>query len=192
MKRAWNALLRLVRKIPFVDRHWEVWVYIFFGGLTTIFSWAVYFLFARAILPPLLPDDATQGGLFAGAPEFVAKMLEKFFGGDNLAQAIAKGASWFLSVAFAFFTNRAFVFHDESRGLAMLSKLGSFYGSRVVSGLLFEIIGFILLNAVMPEIAALLLTSVAVVIVNYIFSKLLIFRKKKAAKEDKAQGDEAQ
>ena len=185
IKRAFNACIRLVRKIPFVDKKWELWVYIFFGGLTTVFSWLVYLLFALLVFPPLLPDAAAPEGFLAF-----------FFGGDNLVQTLAQTVSWVLSVAFAFFTNRAFVFKDPSRGAMMLAKLGSFYLSRLFTGLVFEILGFALINAAIhaanPDfdpngIIAKAVTSVAVIVVNYFFSKFLIFRKKKNQPQREAE-----
>ena len=180
-KRAFNKCISLVRKISFVDSHWELWVYIFFGGLTTVFSWIVYFL-ADLLLKQTMPTMTAPG------------FLGFLFGGDNLQETLAQTVSWVLSVAFAFFTNRAFVFHDTSRGWAMMGKLGSFYASRLVSGLLFEILGFALLNSALDlwlgdngynGFISKIVTSVLVIIVNYFFSKFLIFRKKPA--EDAAK-----
>ncbi len=74
----------------------------------------------------------------------------------------------------------------------MMGKLGSFYASRLVSGLLFEILGFALLNSALDlwlgnngynGFISKIVTSVLVIIVNYFFSKFLIFRKKPAAKD---------
>ena len=175
--RVFNKCIALVRKIPFVDSHWELWVYIFFGGLTTVFSWLVYFL-ADLGLKQVMPT--------MDAPGFLGFL----FGGDNLQETLAQTVSWVL--AFAFFTNRSFVFHDTSRGWAMMGKLGSFYASRLVSGLLFEILGFALLNSALDlwmgdngynGFISKIVTSVLVIIVNYFFSKFLIFRKKPAAKD---------
>lgn len=176
IKRWWDSLIRLVRRIPFVDKHFEIWVYIFFGGLTTAVSWLVYFLFSRFVLPPLGIPTVEGGGTLA-----------LLFGGENLLQAVAKAISWFLSVAFAFFTNRAFVFKDPCRGLALWAKLGAFYLSRTFSGVVFDMGGFILLNAIMPDTAALVITSVFVIFANYFFSKLLIFKKKKTVPEKPAE-----
>ena len=187
LKRAFDKCIALLRRISFVDSHWELWVYIFFGGLTTVFSWIVYFLADLGlgyVMPPM------------EAPGFLGFL----FGGDNLKETVAQTVSWVLSVAFAFFTNRAFVFHDTSRGWSMLAKLGSFYASRLVSGLLFEIFGFALLNGALDTwlgdngyngFIAKIVTSVLVIIVNYFFSKFLIFRKKPAASADALAGTDS-
>ena len=184
-KRAFNACIRLVRKIPFVDKKWELWVYIFFGGLTTVFSWLIYLLFALLVFPSIVPDTAAPEGF-----------LSFFFGGDNLVQTLAQAVSWVLSVAFAFFTNRAFVFKDNGRGTLLIAKLCSFYLSRLFTGLVFEILGFALINAAIhaanPDfdptgIIAKATTSVAVVVVNYFFSKFLIFRKKRKQPQSEAE-----
>ena len=92
----------------------------------------------------------------------------------------ANAIAWLVSVLFAYVTNKIWVF--ESRGWhlgALLREFCTFTGGRVISGL-FDM-GFLIFAVeilLLKEGIAKLIGSVVVVILNYIFSKLLVFRKK--------------
>ena len=88
--------------------------------------------------------------------------------------------AWIAAVAFAYLTNKPFVFksHDWS-AKTVLPELTKFVGCRVGSGLLETAIIFVTvdllgLNGNLIKVA----TSVLVVVLNYIGSKLVVFRKK--------------
>lgn len=88
--------------------------------------------------------------------------------------------AWVLSVLFAYFTNRAFVFHSHLKGAAAVKEAGAFFAARLMSGVLDVIImavfaDWIGLNDKIVKLAS----NVFVVIFNYIASKLVVFRKKK-------------
>ena len=96
------------------------------------------------------------------------------------ASAVVSNAiAWVAAVAFAFLTNKPFVFksHDWS-AKTVLPELSKFVGCRVASGVLetlilllaVDILGW---NGNIWKI----ITSVLVVILNYVASKLLVFRK---------------
>ena len=88
--------------------------------------------------------------------------------------------AWIAAVAFAYLTNKPFVFksHDWS-AKTVLPELTKFVGCRVGSGLLEPAIIFVTvdllgLNGNLIKVA----TSVLVVVLNYVASKLVVFRKK--------------
>lgn len=88
--------------------------------------------------------------------------------------------AWVGAVIFAFLTNKPFVFQslDWSKNV-VLPELGKFVGSRVVSGLLET--GFIALTVDMLKwhsLAMKLIASIAVIVINYVASRWLIFKKK--------------
>lgn len=93
--------------------------------------------------------------------------------------AVSNAIAWVAAVAFAFLTNKPFVFksHDWS-AKTVLPELSKFVGCRVASGVLetlilllaVDILGW---NGNIWKI----ITSVLVVILNYVASKLLVFRK---------------
>lgn len=92
---------------------------------------------------------------------------------------VATVIAWVLAVAFAYITNKLFVFESRSFEKAVLIKeITAFVSCRVFSGLCdlgfmvlaVEIIG---INDSIAKLAA----NVFVVVINYIFSKLFIFKK---------------
>lgn len=93
----------------------------------------------------------------------------------------ANAAAWVLSVLFAYLTNRRFVFESKSHGTAILRELALFVGCRLLSGALDMLCMYACVDLIhMPRLIAKILSNIIVIILNYLFSKFLIFRKKKA------------
>lgn len=92
---------------------------------------------------------------------------------------LATLSAWFISVLFAFLTNRAFVFHAQKG--PFLKQLILFYGSRVFSGIV-DVLLMALLVTVwqLPELLSKLGVNGIVIILNYVMSLLLVFRSKEA------------
>lgn len=101
--------------------------------------------------------------------------------------------AWFISVVFAYVTNKLFVFESRSWKFGITVKeIGSFFAARVFSFLIEEaglyvfvdllgfdaykidVFGIIIGGKMISKI----ILSVIVVILNYFFSKLVIFKKK--------------
>lgn len=94
---------------------------------------------------------------------------------------IANAAAWILSVLFAYVTNRRWVFKSKCRGIsAVFKEFAMFVGARVMSGAGDMLIMFLCVDVInVPSLVAKILSNVFVVIFNYLFSKLIIFREKK-------------
>lgn len=93
--------------------------------------------------------------------------------------AVSNGVAWVGAVTFAFLTNKPFVFqsHDWS-WKTVYPELCKFVACRVGSGALETV--FLLVTVDMIGLDGnimKLITSVLVIIINYIGSKLLVFRK---------------
>ena len=92
---------------------------------------------------------------------------------------ISNGIAWILAVLFAFVTNKIFVF--ESKGKTKketLREMISFFGFRVLSLLFDMAIMYLLIDIIHGnEIVAKVVSNVVVIILNYIFSKVFIFKK---------------
>lgn len=94
--------------------------------------------------------------------------------------AISTTAAWVLSVAFAYVTNRLFVFESKAAGLWPVAKEALlFFGFRLLSyfvdlGIMILLIDHWGVNDMVTKVIA----NVVVIILNYVFSKLIIFRKK--------------
>ena len=99
----------------------------------------------------------------------------------GLSGAASNAIAWTAAVAFAFLTNKPFVFksHDWSAKV-LLPELAKFLGCRIGSGLLETAIIFVTVDCLMWNGNWMkLLTNVMVVVLNYFGSKLLVFRGKK-------------
>lgn len=93
---------------------------------------------------------------------------------------IAIIVSWIVAVIFAYFTNRKFVF--ESKNQNKLKEFMSFVVARIATLLLemfimWFFVTLLKLNSDLYVVIFTLVAQVAVVIGNYIFSKLFVFKK---------------
>lgn len=98
----------------------------------------------------------------------------------HLGASVSNVIAWVVAVAFAFLTNKPFVFrsHDWSAKV-VLPELTKFVGTRLGSGALETLILFVTVDVLAWNGNVWkLVTSVLVVILNYVGSKLLVFRKK--------------
>ncbi|NEX77488.1 GtrA family protein [Bacillus thermocopriae] len=92
---------------------------------------------------------------------------------------IATVFAWVLSVAFAFITNKRFVFNSQSFAWSVIEKeLIQFYFFRVIS-LLFDLfLMYLFIELVhVGEIYAKVIANIVVILINYMASKWIIFGK---------------
>ena len=98
----------------------------------------------------------------------------------HISAAVSNVIAWTAAVIFAYLTNKPFVFksHDWS-AKTVVPELTKFVGSRIVSGALETAIIFVTVDLLLWNGNVMkLITSVLVVILNYVASKLVVFRKK--------------
>ncbi len=120
----------------------ELFLYLLFGGLTTVINIVVYSALYYTEIAENVP-----------------------------ATVIA----WIASVLFAYITNRIWVF--ESKNKNILKEAVSFFGFRILSGIIDVAIMYIAVDMMSFDGAlAKVASNVIVVILNYIFSKLWIFK----------------
>lgn len=137
-------MLQKIRNL--VQKHWDIFSYLLFGGLTTVVNYMVY-----------LPC----------------------YNWLQLSAAVSNAIAWVAAVAFAYLTNKPFVFksHDWS-AKTVLPELTKFVGCRIGSGLLETAILFLCVDMLnWNGNVWKLVTSVLVVVLNYVASKLLVFKK---------------
>lgn len=126
----------------------EIINYLIVGVLTTVVSLAVYYICVMTFLDP----------------------------NNAIELQIANIISWIAAVAFAYFTNRKFVF--ESKNPNMLKEATSFVGARVVTLLMDMFCMFIMVTCMgVSDKIAKLMVQVIVIVANYVFSKIFVFRK---------------
>ena len=88
--------------------------------------------------------------------------------------------AWVLSVLFAYGTNRVWVFQSQAKGTAAIIKeMVSFFGARLFSGGLDMGIMFVCVSLIgLPDGVIKILSNILVIVLNYLFSKLWIFKKR--------------
>ena len=134
------------------EKYREIIMYLIFGALTTLVSLLSYSLFVSLL---------------------------------SLSITAASALSWVIAVSFAFVTNKQFVFKSRSREKkTVLKELVSFFLARGISGiveiflpeLLFKVgLSFSLFGV--KGLVSKIIVNVIVIILNYIFSKLWVFKK---------------
>lgn len=150
-KGVWRLLDRLpapLRKF-FINR--ETILYVVFGVLTTVVSYVV------------------------GLACYYTLPLE-----SALLNVISNCISWVAAVVFAFITNKIFVFESKSWAASvLLHEIPTFLSARLLS-LGVELLGMWLLVdcAHIPYAISKILMNVLVILINYVLSKLVIFKKK--------------
>lgn len=146
-----EKLMDLIRKV--ISK--EVISYLFFGVMTTVVNFIIF-------------------GLCNG----------------RMNVLIANAIAWVGAVVFAFVTNKLFVFESKSwKSSVLLKEIPTFTGARLLTlGLeelgLLVMIEWLHLDEVLTlpfisgEMIIKIIISVVVVVLNYVFSKILIFKKK--------------
>lgn len=125
----------------------EVINYLVFGGLTTIVNFVVYYIFARLI---------------------------------GVDEVLSSGIAWVFAVTFAYITNKIFVFDSKTdTKKELIKECIFFFLARVASGIICDIGTFALMIKAfnINDILAKIVTQIMVIIVNYICSKFIVFKK---------------
>ncbi len=139
----------MITKIKKLYKKYEEIVnYLIVGVLTTVVSLALYYLLVFTILNP---DNAIE-------------------------LQIANVLSWCGAVAFAFVTNRKYVFKSQNKNIK--KEAVSFVSSRILTLLMDMGIMFLSVTILkMNDKIAKLISQVVITIANYVFSKLFVFKK---------------
>ena len=96
----------------------------------------------------------------------------------QMSAAVSNAIAWVVAVAFAYVTNKPFVFKSyDWSAKTVIPELTKFVGSRVASGGLETAIIFVTVDLMQCNGNVMkLITSVLVVVLNYVASKLLVFK----------------
>lgn len=135
-------------------RLWEVFIYLFFGGLATVVNIVTY------------------------------AMAYQLF---HLSWPVSNAISWICSVLFAYVTNKTWVFQSRTESFKELAwEFGKFVFARVVSfgmdmGCMYLFIDMLHTGNLFAKI----ITQIVVVIANYVFSKVFIFKKVEIIEDEK-------
>lgn len=154
--------LNLARKIKLgkladlYEAHLEGMRYLVFGALSTVVNILTYVLFSQILLREL---------------------------NETLNVNISEIASFIAAVIFAYCTNKICVFQSKTENKkGLLKEIASFMGCRLVT----EAISIGLMNLAVAinfnDVIMKIIANIVVIILNFIFSKLFIFRKKENKK----------
>lgn len=100
-----------------------------------------------------------------------------FYGINEL---LANVFSWIITVSFAYLTNKIWVFHVQTIGIAeTFRQMAMFFGGRIITLVIEELILFVFITWLhFPGMVIKVLAQIIVIFLNYIISKLLIFKGK--------------
>jgi len=164
-----------------LKKHREILMYLVFGVLTTVVGTGSYFLI-----------------LFAARLLGVSETGVAY----NFVRVAAQIIQWVLAVLFAYYTNKKWVFEAKETD-SEKKRLASFFGARLFSlacdsavtfGVIFLLsaasyrtfslsLPFGLSIPMTPDLWAKLAAAVVVIVVNYILSKFIVFKKEPASGE---------
>ena len=145
-------MIETIKKL--IDKYYEQLAYLFFGGVGTLLNIVLALLFRW------MGMSTTWNTLL-----------------DNV-----------ICILFAYCTNRTWVFRSRSTGMAMVREFGSFVGCRLGTLVMdvaimwvgVDLVGARFIHPVWQGywfLAVKLVDQVLVILFNYIFSKLIIFKK---------------
>lgn len=128
-------------------------VYLIFGVLTTVVNYLVFFP--------------------------CSSYLEKT--GFQYAVAVSNTIAWVFAVLFAYVTNKPFVFESHDWSWKVVApEFAKFVSTRLASLLIETVIISVTVDTLhWNKLVWKVLTSILVVVLNYVGSKLLVFRRKK-------------
>lgn len=143
----------------FILKYYEGLAYLFFGGVATLLNLVLFAVFQAAL-------------------------------GTDFAAGIGNVIDNIICILFAYWTNHTFVFRSENKGKAALAEFGQFVSCRIATMIMDQCIIWLGVSLIGPHVAfaaangelwamgVKLFSQVIVILSNYVFSKLFIFKKK--------------
>ena len=134
--------------IELYKKYQEIINYLIVGVLTTVVSLVTYYICVLTVFDPK----------------------------DALELQLANIISWICAVLFAYITNKIFVFKSKNKNI--IKEISSFFGARVLTLLLDMLIMFVMVTTLgINDKISKLVVQVVVTILNYVFSKIFVFKK---------------
>ena len=159
----------------FYQKHQELLNYLFFGVLTTLVNWVIHALF---------------------------RLLVPASGSNSVLNTVGTVIAWICAALFAFFTYKKWVFrNDDWAPGSVFRQMITFFGSRALTLGTDALLAFTLTEPLdnwgflkslplvgdkkwLPFLVLKVLQAAVNMVVNYITSKFLVFRKKKEAPQE--------
>ncbi len=157
MEKLHNLINKILTKLHLL-KYKEIILYLIVGGLTTVVDWVV-FTVLKLFVPGQVPETSF---LYYISPNIIPYTI-----------------GWASAVVFAFFANKFLVFNSKEKGSTQFLP---FVGSRVLTLVFSLLCDFIftseLVGICINAFIVKAISSIIVIILNYIFGKV-IFKKKK-------------
>ena len=168
-----------------IKKNREITLYIVFGAVSASVNWLVYIL-----LVGLMNVELTN----VNSNDIIA--LRSFSGGfgGNLAKLmVCTAAAWLANVTVSFIANKLWVFESRSGEVGTaVREFAVFFNSRLLTGLIEWCAVPLLVVAGLNQslfgvegVFAKLTAGMAVTVLNFIFTKFLVFRKHHNEKNDR-------
>ena len=143
-------MIETIKKL--LVKYRELIVYVIVGGITTVINWGVSFLLDAFVFDSSVP----------------------------LQNTIINVIAWFVAVVASFPMNRKWVF--QSKNPNWVGEFFGFTASRLTTLGIEELVMLLCVNVfgISFRISKVFIASVLVIILNYVFSKILVFRKGQA------------
>lgn len=130
------------------NKYREVLMYLIFGVLSTLLNVGCHFVFTSTIFDP----------------------------NNSVQLSLAVVLSWIITIIFVYFTNRKYVFVSNEPN--KVKEFAKFIGARITTLLMELVIMYISVSLLhFSDKIMKLIAQVIVIVSNYIFSKLVVFKK---------------
>lgn len=162
----------------FYEKNRPMVLYILFGVGTTFISLGSYYLVRF-----LFPDAESVPEYFSWIFKITAKL------NIESSTVLPVLISWILANLFSFFITRSTVFGSKTRNFwKIMFELAKFFAARIATLIVDMVIMFLLvdlpnIHGGLYEFAAKIFSNIVVLILNYILSRIFVFRKKKQYKK---------
>ena len=126
-------------------------------------------------------QDVISYLIFGGLSTIVNIVSYAFFSHAlGMPTVPASVASWFVTVIFVYLTNRVWVFHSQAESAAEIAReFMTFMGCRVATGVLDVAIMWVSVDILgWNDIVMKVISNMIVIVLNYVASKLVIFKRK--------------
>lgn len=138
--------------LAILKKYKEIVLYLVFGVSTTVVNWIIYLIFTS---------------------------------GFHVEMTISNAVAWFGAVSFAFVTNKLFVFESRHTSLKLLFReIVTFFSARIFSGVFEIFLPTFLVSLGLQQTLfgiegfwAKVVVSIIVIVLNYVLSKLIVFKK---------------
>ncbi len=162
----------------YYTKYEEVIKYLFWGVMTTVVNFATFYL----LITIIGSAKGSWNALFTDFNRYreIISDIET----STIIGNVCNISAIIVSILFAYVTNRSFVFKDKAHGKkAIMKEMTSFFACRIFTMVVDTAIYWIGCTTLkFPALIVKMVSQVVVIVLNYVFSKLIVFKKKSTDK----------